>query len=79
MNDLYHWHAERMVDLEMKEINREIANANLLRAAGLSGTDWLTRAVNRLVKLFKTRGSEPQDHRSTEQQAYRPHTKKAAE
>ena len=79
MNNLYHWHDERMVDLEMKEINREIANANLLREAGLSGTDWLTRAVNGLTKLFKTRGSDPQDHRSMEQQSYRPHTKKAAE
>jgi len=70
MNNLYHWHDERMVDLEMKEINREIANANLLREAGLSGTDWLARALNGLLDLLRTRGRKPQDHRSMERQSY---------
>jgi hypothetical protein len=70
MNNLYHWHDERMVDLEMKEINREIANANLLREAGLSGTDWLARALNGLLDLLGTRGREPQDRHSMERQSY---------
>jgi hypothetical protein len=70
MNNLYHWHDERMVDLEMKEINREIANANLLKESGLSGTDWLARALNGLLDLLGTRGRKPQDHRPVERQSY---------
>jgi hypothetical protein len=76
MNNLYHWQDERMVDLEMKEIQREIANANLLREAGLSGNDWLARAVNAFFKLLRTRS--PGERRFPEQRSYRSHRENAA-
>ncbi|HSB02509.1 MAG TPA: hypothetical protein VLE49_17785 [Anaerolineales bacterium] len=79
MNNLYHWHDEVMVDLEMREINREIAQANLLREAGLAGTGWLERAVNGLVKLLRLRGKDRQDHRSMERPSYQSSHEKVAE
>lgn len=78
MNNLYHWHDERMVDLERKEIDREIANANLLREAGLSGTDWLARALNGLLGLLKIRDRDLEDRPSSEQTSYPPRQEKAA-
>jgi hypothetical protein len=79
MSGFYHWDDERIVDWEMKEIQREIAQANLLREAGLSGTDWLARAVNGLLNLLSLRGRDLQDHRSTEGQSYQSPGKRAAE
>jgi hypothetical protein len=79
MNNLYQWHDEVMVDLEMREINREIANANLLREAGLAGTDWLTLAIKGLVKRFRTRGKDPQDRGAVERQTYGPRSEKLVE
>jgi hypothetical protein len=79
MNNLYHWHAERMVDLEMKEINREIANANLLREAGLAGTGWLTQAVQGVFKLLGTMGRSQQARHAVERQSYPARSQKMAE
>ena len=70
MNDLYHWHAERMVDLEMQEIRREIAQASLLREAGLSRRSLLSRAIDALRNLLLARKKSFQNHHSDTSQTY---------
>jgi hypothetical protein len=52
---LYHWHAEQMVRHEMHEIDRAVEQAHLLREAGLSHPDRLTRLLNHLSNLLKER------------------------
>lgn len=79
MNNLYHWHDEVMVELERREIDREIANANLLREAGLAGTDWLTRAVKGLVGLLSTRNRNVEQRPPMERQSYPARSQKMAE
>jgi hypothetical protein len=55
MNNIYNWHNEVMVRLEMEDLKREIDSIRLLRDAGLSNPGWLERAIiamgNTLVKL----------------------------
>jgi len=52
---LYHWQSEQMVRHEMHEIDRAVEQARLLREAGLSQPDWLTRILNRLSHMLSTR------------------------
>ena len=66
-NNLYQWHNERMVDLEMQEIRRELAQANLFQQTGASGGSWLARAFGSLLDLFKNRNQ--QTDRSADQQS----------
>lgn len=70
MNNLYHWHDERMVDLKMKEINRELEQASLLKEAGISGANWLACVVDALRNVLITRMKALQDHPSTEHKSY---------
>jgi len=79
MNNLYSWHDERMVDLEMKEIRREIGQACLLTEAGISNGSWLARAVAALRNLLITRDKGPQDRRSIEQISYQSCNDKVAQ
>jgi hypothetical protein len=65
-NNLYHWHDERMVDLEMQAIRREVEQANLFRQAG--GESWLARALGGLLDLFKNRNQHAD--RSTDRQSH---------
>ena len=55
MNNLYHWHDDVMVGLEMENIRNELKETSLLHDAGLSYSDIFkktTTAVgNMLVKL----------------------------
>ncbi len=67
MNNLYNWHDERMVDLEMKEINRELEQAKLLREAGISGTNWLASAFGALRNWLIAMSERLRNRRSTEQ------------
>jgi hypothetical protein len=68
-NNLHHWHAEHMVRYEMREIDRAVEQARLLREAGLSRTSWLTRVMNGLVNFLKARRKGAQDPRSIEPKA----------
>ena len=68
-NNLHHWHDEHMVRYEMREIDRAVEQARLLREAGLSRTSWLTRVMNGLVNLLKARRKGAQDPRPTEPKA----------
>lgn len=69
-NNLYNWHDERMVDLEMREINRELSQANLLKEAGLSGSDWLARATGALGGLLKGMRKSLEPRASVERPPY---------
>jgi hypothetical protein len=78
MNNLYSWHAERMVDWEMQEIRREIGQACLLKEAGLAGSNGLARAIAALLKVLITRRKSPQGHRTIEPQSYQSTDHKSA-
>lgn len=65
-NNLYRWHDEHMVRYEMQEVDRAVAQARLLREAGLTGPGWLTRAMNGLGNLLKAHAKALQGQRSTE-------------
>jgi hypothetical protein len=55
MNNLYHWHDDVMVGLEMENIRNELKETSLLHDAGLSYSDifkqWTTAVGNMFVKL----------------------------
>lgn len=69
-NNLHPWHAEHMVRYEMRELDRAVEQARLLREAGLSGTNWLTRLMNGLVNWLNARRKGFQARRRMEPQAY---------
>jgi len=70
MNDLYHWNAEIMVNLEMEEFKKEMDSIRLLHDAGLSNPGFLQRIVitfaNKLVKM----GQRLQENITKPHQAY---------
>jgi hypothetical protein len=68
MNNLYNWHDERMVDLEMQEINRELEQARLLKEAGISGTNWLASAFGALSNWLIAMSERLRIRRSMEHQ-----------
>lgn len=68
-NNLYSRHDEQMVRHEMREVDRAVEQARLLREAGLSGPSWLSRAAKVLRNVLRARKSL-QDHDSIEPQAY---------
>jgi hypothetical protein len=70
MNNLPNWQIERMVDLKLQEINREIEHDLLIKEAGIARKNWLARAVDALRSLLTTRRVGAQDHASIEQQSY---------
>ena len=69
MNNLYHWHDEQMVRHEMQEVNRAIAQARLLKEAGLDRPGLLARGVQALRNLLKMRGRGQAQH-SLEHESY---------
>lgn len=69
-NNLNHWHAEQMVRYEMREVDRAVDQARLLRQAGLTGESWLTRAARALGHLLKARRTGMQDQQSIGPKAY---------
>jgi hypothetical protein len=64
MNNLYHWHDERMNALKMQEINQEIERMYLLKEAGLSEPGILTRAARALGSWLKVQSQRRQARRS---------------
>ena len=69
MNNLYHWHNEKMVGLEMQELNREVERARLLREAGLVTPNWLARQAKALGSWLIERGKKRQERASVEHPA----------
>ena len=60
MGNLYNWHDERMNELKLKEIHREIEHQYLLKEAGLSAPGILSRLLHALGSWSQT-GSQRAD------------------
>jgi hypothetical protein len=68
MNNLYL--QDRLVELQMQEVQREVEQARLLREAGLAGEGWLSRAANALRNVLQARKRGSQDQMSIQTKAY---------
>ena len=64
---LYHWQAEQTVRYEMREVDRAVEQARLLREAGLISDGWLSRAMTGLKAIVMTRRTAFSKQRSLEQ------------
>jgi hypothetical protein len=76
MNNLYHWHDEKMVGHEMQELRREVENARLLREAGLIRPNWLARQARALGSWLVAIGKVRQERASAGQPASQSFKKK---
>jgi len=72
MSNLYNWHDERMNELKMQEINREIKHLHLLKEAGLSGPAVLSGALHALGNWLQSLNQRRQDRRSVKLSSYKP-------
>ncbi|HEY3475725.1 MAG TPA: hypothetical protein VGK56_14035 [Anaerolineales bacterium] len=72
MNNLYHWQDERLVELKMREVEQEVEQARLLKAAGLSSLNLLAQTATALRKLLnaRTRRLRTLEGRPVEQKSY---------
>lgn len=70
MNNPYHWLNEQMVKHEMQEVDRAIAQARLLKEAGISRTSLLARGVNALRSLLKARSERVQERHPVAPESY---------
>ena len=69
-NNLYTWHNEFMVDLEMAELRREIDNIRLLRDAGLSNPGWIERSLIAVGNSLARIGKNLHENYTEPRQAY---------
>ena len=68
-NNLYHLHDERLVELKLRELGREIEHLRLLKEAGLSEPGWLARAGKAIrswlfMRTHRQQGDYSIDYRS---------------
>ena len=70
MNNMYSWHDELMVALEMDNFKREIEAIRLLRDAGLSNPGWLERAFIALGTALAKWGQDLRENYTEPHQAY---------
>jgi len=78
MNNLYHWHNEVMVNLEMEELKREVDVIRLLRDAGLSNPGLFERAVIAFGNILAKFGDRLRKNYTDPHQAYQVTTSKYA-
>lgn len=69
MNNLYNWHDEQMIQLEMQQVRDEMEHVRMLKEAGISGNDWLLLAMKSLRGLLTKGWKRLQDYRSVEPQS----------
>ncbi len=69
-NNLYSWHDEMMVALEVRNLQRELETIHLLRDAGLSNPGWLERAFIAIGNALVQWGSRLRENYTTPNQAY---------
>lgn len=78
MNHRFDWQDDWMVHdewgafHEMQEVNRAVAEARLLREAGLSGPSLLTRVTKALRTWLTARREKVRDHHSSGAESYEP-------
>ena len=58
-NNIYTWHNELMVNVEMNELSREIEGIRLLRDAGLANPGWIERLLDRYRRFHGQTRQEP--------------------
>ena len=73
-NNLYNWHDERLVELKLRELNREVEHLRLLKEAGLSEPGWFAR-VGKVIRYWlamrtrRQQGDDTVDYRSLQQRS----------
>jgi hypothetical protein len=78
MNNIYHWHDEVMVALEMENFKREIESIRLLRDACLSNPSWFDRTIIALGNMLVKLGWRLHEEYTTPTQAYQTTSSKFA-
>jgi hypothetical protein len=69
-NNLYTWHNELMVAMEMRELRREIDHICLLRDVGLNNPGWIERALIAFGNSLARYGKNLRDNYTDPRQAY---------
>ena len=69
-NNLYSWHDEQMVRHEMREVDRAIQQARLLKEMGGSDVGLLARFLGALRGLLATRNVKLQERQLGEPQVH---------
>jgi len=69
-NNLYGWHAEQMVRHEMREVDRAVRQARLLKEMGGSEVGLLARFLGALRGLLATRNVKLQERQPGEPQVH---------
>jgi hypothetical protein len=67
---------ERLIELKMEDVQKEMRQVHLRKKAGLAGTTWYAHLVNALFNLRRTRHLDLQDHPHTELRSYQHHREK---
>jgi hypothetical protein len=57
---------ERLIELKMEDIQKEVQQVHLRKKAGLAGTNWYAHLANALLHLRRTRHIDLQDQPHTE-------------
>jgi len=70
MNDLYHWNAEVMVNLEMEEFKKEMDSIRLLHDAELSNPSLFERMAIRFANAMVRFGNRLHESYTNPHQAY---------
>jgi len=70
MNNLYHWHNEVMVELEMEDIRNELKETSLLHDAGLSYSDLFKQSTIAVGHMLVKLGQRMQRKSANSNQAY---------
>ena len=78
MNNIYNWHNEVMVRLEMEDLKREMDSIRLLHDAGLSNPGLFERAIIALGNVLVNLGQRLHDSYTNPHQAYEVTTGKFA-
>ncbi len=70
MENLYHWHNEEMVRLEMEDFKKEIDSIRLINDAGLSNPNLFARLAIAVGKIFVNIGNHLHKNYTEPDQAY---------
>jgi hypothetical protein len=70
MNEIYHWHAEVMVTLEMAELKKEVDSIRLLHDAELTNPNLLERMASAIGRALVRLGQRPRENNTEPHQAY---------
>ena len=69
-NNIYTWHNELMVNVEMQELRREIEGIRLLRDASLSNPGWIERFLIAVGDFMARHGRNLHENYTKPRQAY---------